>query len=70
MTGAIGSSVLLLREGTYVELPALDRLTCLLACYHDNELRDLAAGHPFVELRHDFFDVGFDLVVGCDFFMC
>lgn len=47
----------------YVELPALDGFAGLFACDDDDELRDLAAGHPFVELGHDLLDVGFDLVV-------
>ena len=51
------------RGGLYVELPSLDRFARLFARDHDDQLRDLAAGHPFVELGHDFLDVGFDLVV-------
>jgi len=31
---------------------------------NDNQLRYLSSNHPFIELRHDFLDVGFDLVVG------
>lgn len=32
----------------------------------DDEAGDFAADHPFVELGHDFLDVGFYLVVGGD----
>ena len=47
-----------------VELPALDVFAGFFAGDDDDELRDFAADHPFVELGHDLFDVGFDLVVG------
>lgn len=30
----------------------------------NDKLRDLATRHPFVQLRHNLLDVGFDLVVG------
>lgn len=50
----------------YVKLPALDVLACVLVGDDDDELGDLAADHPFVELGHDFLDVGLDLVVGRD----
>lgn len=33
--------------------------------YHD-QFRNLSTHHPLIELRHDFLDVGFDLVVGGD----
>ena len=49
-----------------VELPALEVLAGLFAAYDDDEFGDLAAGHPFVELGHDFLDVGPDLVVRAD----
>ena len=39
-------------------------LARFLACDDDDELGDLAAQHPLVELRHDLFDVGSHLVVG------
>lgn len=31
---------------------------------HDDQLLDLAAHHPLVQLRHDLLDVGAHLVVG------
>jgi hypothetical protein len=49
---------------TNIKLPALNVLSGIFACDHYNELRDLAANHPFVKLGHYFLDVGFDLVVG------
>ena len=39
-------------------------LAGLLAGNDNNELGDLAAVHPLFELRHDFLDVGLDLVIG------
>lgn len=53
-------------EDLHVELPPLDILPCVLVCDYDDQLGDLAAGHPFCELGHDFLDVGLDLVVGGD----
>lgn len=50
----------------YIELPSLDVLARFLASDHDDELGDFTPGHPLVELRHDFLDVRFDLVVGCN----
>ena len=50
-------------EGTYIELPSLDVLPGIFTCDDYNQLRDLASDHPFVQLRHDFLDIGFDLVV-------
>lgn len=41
-------------------------LARIFASYDHNQLRDLAVHHPFVELRHDFLDVGFYLVVRGD----
>ena len=38
-------------------------LAGLLAGNDNNELGDLAAVHPLFELRHDFLDVGLDLVI-------
>lgn len=37
--------------------------TCIFAGDHNHQFRYLAADHPFVELRHDFLDVRFNLVV-------
>jgi hypothetical protein len=51
-------------EETCVELPALDVLARVFTRYDHDELRDLAADHPFIELSHDFLDIRFDLVVG------
>jgi len=41
-------------------------LPCLLTRDDDDEFGDLVADGPFAELGHDFLDVGFHLVVGCD----
>ena len=49
-----------------VELPSLNVFAGLLAGDYDHQFRDLAACHPFVELRHDLLDVCFDLIVGSD----
>lgn len=38
----------------------------IFRCDYDHQLGDFAPDHPFVELRHDLFDVGFDLVIGGD----
>lgn len=51
---------------THIELPSLNVLAGVLVGDDDDELGDFAANHPFVELAHDFLDVGFDLVVGRD----
>jgi hypothetical protein len=51
---------------THIELPSLNVLACVFVGDDDDELGDFAANHPFVELAHDFLDVGFDLVVGRD----
>jgi hypothetical protein len=37
-------------ESAYVKLPALDMLACVFICNDDDELGDLAANHPLVEL--------------------
>lgn len=50
-------------EDAHIELPALDVLARVLGRDDDDELGDLAAGHPFVELGYYALDVGFDLVV-------
>jgi len=39
-------------------------LPSIFTSNNNNELRDLATNHPFIELTHDFLDVGFDLVIG------
>lgn len=39
-------------------------LASLLACNNHHKLGNFASLHPFIQLRHDFLDVGFDLVVG------
>ncbi len=41
-------------------------LACVLVGDDNDQLGDLAADHPLVELRHDFLDVGAHLVVGRD----
>lgn len=41
-------------------------LACVFICNDDDKLGDLAADHPFVELGHDLFDVGFYLIIGRD----
>lgn len=38
--------------------------TSLLARDNYHKLRDLSSLHPFLQLRHDLLDVGFNLVVG------
>ena len=50
-----------------VELPTLNMFSSLLACDDNYELGDLAANHPFVQLRHDFLDVSLDLVIRRDY---
>lgn len=54
------------RFASYIELPALDVFAGVFVGDDDDELGDFAANHPFVELAHDFLDVGFDLVIGGD----
>ena len=39
---------------------------CLLTRDDNDEFGDLIADGPFAELGHDLLDVGFHLVVGCD----
>ena len=51
-------------EDLHVKLPPLDVLPGILVGDHDDELRDLAAHHPLVQLGHDPLDVRLDLVVG------
>lgn len=51
---------------TYIKLPALNVLACVFACDHHDELRYLAANHPFVQLGHDLLDIGFDLAIRGD----
>ena len=41
-------------------------LACVLIGNDDDQLGDLAANHPLVQLGHDLFYVGADLVVGRD----
>ena len=53
-------------EPPYIKLPPLDNLACILVGDDDDELGDLAADHPLVELAHDLFYVCLDLVVGGD----
>lgn len=50
----------------YIKLPSLDVLACVLVGDDDDELGDLAADHPLVELRHYPLDVGFHLIIGRD----
>ena len=47
-----------------VELPPLDVLSGVFVRNDDDELRDLAAHHPPVQLGHYPLDVRLDLVVG------
>lgn len=51
---------------SYVELPALHVIARVFVCDDDDELGDLAADHPLVELGHDLLDVGLYLVIGRD----
>lgn len=53
-------------NGTHIELPPLNMLPGIFTRNNHHQFRDLATDHPFVELGHDFLDVGFDLVVGRD----
>jgi hypothetical protein len=52
--------------GTHVKLPPLDALACVLVGDDDDELGDLAANHPLIELGHNLLDIGLDLIVGRD----
>lgn len=54
-------------ESAYIELPALDVFPCVFIRNDDDELGDLSANHPLVELRHDLLDVSLYLVIGRDF---
>jgi hypothetical protein len=47
----------------YIELPPLDMFSGLFAGNYNHQLRDLAAQHPLVELRHDSFNICLDLIV-------
>ena len=51
---------------TDIELPPFHVLASILVRNHEHQLRDLAAHHPLVQLRHDLLDVRLDLVVGRD----
>lgn len=48
---------------SYIELPPLHVLPGFLVCDDHNKFRDLAPHHPLIQLRHDLFDVGLDLVI-------
>lgn len=48
---------------TYIKLPPLDVLAGVFVCDDNHQLGDLGLDHPLVELGHDFFDIGFDLIV-------
>lgn len=50
--------------GTDVKLPPLNVLAGVFIRNDDDQLRDLAAHHPPVQLRHDLLDVRLNLVVG------
>ena len=52
--------------GPYVKLPPFNVLARVLVGDDNDQLGDLAADHPLVELRHDLLDVGAHLVVGRD----
>lgn len=54
------------RRAIHVKLPSFDMLPGIFARDDYYELRDFAARHPFIELRHDLVDVGFDLIIGSD----
>lgn len=53
-------------RSTDVELPPLDVLARVLVGNDDDQLGDLAAHHPLVQLGHDLLDVCADLVIGGD----
>jgi len=55
-----------IQRHTHVKLPPLHMLPCFLARDDNDQFRDLVANGPLAELGHDFLDVGFYLVVGCD----
>ena len=50
----------------YVKLPSFNVLPGLFAGDHHHQLRDFAARHPFVKLRHNPVDIGLDLIVRGD----
>lgn len=54
------------RETTDVKLPPLDVLARVLVGNDNDQLGDLAAHHPLVQLGHDLLDVCADLVIGRD----
>jgi hypothetical protein len=75
------ASAFLLREGlpsrdekrgkkggaTYVELPPLNALACVLVGDDNDELGDLTTDHPLVQLRHDLLYVRLDLIIRRDY---
>lgn len=54
------------KRANYVKLPSLDIFARLFVGNDDDEFGYFATCHPFVELGHDLFDVGFDLIIDCD----
>lgn len=46
-----------------IKLPPLHVFAGFFAGDYDDEFRDFTTDHPFVELGHDFLDVGFNLIV-------
>ena len=52
------------RQPAYIKLPSLNMFSRLSACDHHHQLRNLSTHHPLVQLGHDLLDVGFDLIVG------
>lgn len=54
------------RGSTDIELPSFNVLAGFLACDNHHEFGNLPPCHPLIELGHDPFYVGFDLVVRRD----
>ena len=50
----------------YVKLPSLHVFSSLLVSYDNHKLRDLAADHPLIKLRHDLFNICPNLIIGRD----
>ena len=57
-------------QRTYVELPSFHVFSCLFARDDNHEFRNLTTNDPFIQLRHNFLDVRFHLVVGGDCRSC
>jgi hypothetical protein len=58
-----GPALVQLVEYLDVELPSFDMFASFLACDDDHQFGYFAIDHPSVQLGHDLFDVGFDLII-------